>query len=156
MLCGPTPKPHGRVPYRYTREVLLVIDMKRTRRDDMFIYREGRMDKPAVVTVDKWPGYVLADPARTAPALSPEFEQQGVWLALEQVVAPCWRPDFMFMGVFDRAGEIHSYKHTLTREYLNVDRAGPFYVRREGRYERIERADVCRLLIPRLSVSMLS
>lgn len=109
------------------------------------------MNQLAEMNLERWRGYVLADPERTTPPLGPEFEQQSEWHALEQVVAPRWRPYFMFMGVFDRAVEIHSYKHTITREYLNVDRAGRFYVYRGGRYERIERVDVCRLLIPRLS-----
>jgi len=64
---------------------------------------------------------------------------------------PNWRPikfaavdpkDYMFMGVVEQHDlTIHMYKHRDTRAYINLDKAGNFYVLGEG-YVPIPRPDL--------------
>lgn len=113
------------------------------------------MSTAVKTTLELWQGYLLADPERPQPHDGPEHEHEGPWQALEQVVAPCWRDDFMFMGSIRPTEQgravVYRYKHKMTREYLNVDLAGGFYVFLRGHYHLIHRSDVHRLAIPVLT-----
>ncbi len=82
----------------------------------------------------------------------------NAWEPLECLLSQELVGQFMFMGVFLQGNaRIHLYKHTDTREYLNVDTSGQLYVYRpqhgeEGRYDTVavERERVLEILTPLL------
>lgn len=61
------------------------------------------------------------------------------WKPLENGLLKRLLPDFMSMGIEDAAGEtVYLYKNRNTREYLNVDAAGRFYVFTGKGYKPLE------------------
>lgn len=82
--------------------------------------------------------YLLGDATDAVNWGDADLTKGGTWAPLELVVAPRYRADFMFMGTVNAriAGavfsvgtrvEIHLYKHSCTRQYVNVDKMGRLY-----------------------------